>query len=92
MLYWQDDQGRRARQEFAAVIVNSKGQVSINPQTFADWLAGTARDEECSADRERAAALLKNGVAALEKRLERVSNDSIHPENIQLTGCGWVRE
>jgi len=91
MLRWQDDQGRRIRQEFAAVLVGAAGQADINPQVLSDWLLEPARDGNRTSDREHAANLHRLGMSTLESRLDRVSNERVHPENIELVACAWVQ-
>ena len=40
VLRWQDERGRRMRQEFAVVMLNSSGKATINPSDINEWMLG----------------------------------------------------
>lgn len=90
MLRWQNDQGRRMRQEFTATVVNSSGQVATNSVIVSEWLLQPAVDGTHLGSRERAKEVLKIAVSAMETRLGRVANDDLHPENRQLINSAWI--
>lgn len=90
MLRWQNDQGRRMRQEFTATLVNSAGQVAINTSAMSDWLLQPALDEDKIGSKDIAKKLLQTAVAAMEMRLAKVANDDLHPENRQLINSAWI--
>jgi len=90
MLRWQNDQGRRMRQEFTATVVDDVGRVTTNSVAVSDWLLQTAVDGSHLGSRERAKEILKIAVSAMESRLGRVANDDLHPENRQLINSAWV--
>lgn len=90
MLRWQNDQGRRMRQEFTATLVNSAGQIVTNTSVMSDWLLQPALDGDKTGSREHAKILLKTAIAAMEMRLGKVANDDLHPENRQLINSAWI--
>jgi len=90
MLRWQNDQGRRMRQEFTALIVNQAGQVATNTSSVSDWLVNHADDREVLGNRERAKEALQSATGAMDTRLGKVANDDLHPESRQLINCAWI--
>ena len=90
MLRWQNDQGRRMRQEFTATVVNSSGRVATNSVAVSNWLLQPAVDGTHLGSRERAKEVLQIAISAMEARLGRVANDDLHPENRQLINSAWV--
>jgi superfamily II DNA or RNA helicase len=89
MLRWQNDQGRRMRQEFAVALVREDGRVESNPTVFSDWLLQPAQDVP-GADREAAERLWGLAEASLDQRLGAVSNADLHPEGRQPLSAAWL--
>lgn len=89
MLRWQDDRGRRIRQEFSIAVINQAGRCTTNPAAAGAWLMEPAHEGAAPGSRERAQTLLKIAGAALDQRLAAVSTDVVHPEGNQLIGCAW---
>jgi len=89
MLRWQNDQGMRMRQEFTAVEVDMEGDAALNPERFSRWLLEPASAGDPPGGRTEGERLLAAGRGALERRLARVSNRDLHPENLQLVTAGW---
>ena len=89
MLRWQNDQGRRMRQEFTAFSVSGAHHVACNPPTFAEWLLHPAVDVGVSFDRDEARQVRAIAYDAMEDRLAAVSNADLHPENRQWVSAAW---
>lgn len=90
ILRWQNDQGRRMRQEFTSILVNSSGQVATNISAVSDWLLHPASDGSKIGNKDRATVLLNAAISSMEMRLGKVANDDLHPENRQLINSAWI--
>jgi len=89
ILRWQNDQGMRMRQEFAAFIITKAGMVETNPEVFSQWLLEYAKDGDFVGDRKQARNHINIAISAMDQRLSEISNIDIHPENRQLICAGW---
>lgn len=90
VLRWQDNHGKRMRQEFIAIQVHSDGETEVNSDAVNQWLLSEAQDGPSDVfDQSTAKKLYESAKAATEKRLEVISNPSLHPENRQWIGAGW---
>ena len=89
MLRWQNDQGRRMRQEFTALVVDPSNEIECNPGKFASWLLNPATDAIVTFDKEGARAVRGSLYDAMENRLAEVSNVDLHPENRQWVSAAW---
>ena len=92
VLRWQNEQGRRMRQEFAMVSMDEGTVVEMNPKQVADWLTARAEDGAglpAASDTKR---WLDVAQQAMERRLADVSNTDLHPENRQWTAAAWRGE
>lgn len=89
-LRWQNDQGARMREELAVVAVDSRGQVSMNPKSFTDWLLQPAEDanevEQHEMDPQR---LVQDVERVADTQLSIGSNRHLHPENRQWRSAAW---
>jgi superfamily II DNA or RNA helicase len=84
VLRWQDDAGRRLRQEFLAVMVDPRGTPVSNGKAFSDWLLTPVENQEPRVDRpeERAAAV--EVIDAVHQRLLAERSDAtLQPENAE---------
>lgn len=92
ILRWQNDQGRRMRQELTLVSVGADGNCLVNDESVSAWLARPAAEarEGATIEREEAKRLLERAREAMDRRLGRVSNLDLHPEGLELVaaGCG----
>ena len=89
VLRWQNEQGRRMRQEFAMVSIFEGTAAEMNPKELADWLTAPAEDGaglHAASDTER---WLHTAQQAMERRLADMSNADLHPEN-RAVDCGCV--
>ena len=90
MLRWQNDQGVRMRQEFAAFLITN-GSCTRNPKGFSEWLKHPATDGQPPVgQRETTQKHYKVAVNAMDSRLDEMSNMDLHPENRQLVTGGFV--
>jgi hypothetical protein len=90
-LRWQNDQGSRRRQEYTAFAVSGDGEVTINPETFSNWLKQPAETGQVSVDRERNKTWFTAAETAADQRLAEVSNQNLHPENNQWVSGAWIQ-
>jgi len=89
ILRWQNDQGMRMREEFAALVVDAQGKPKLNPPEFSQWLLQLASDGGRFPGQTRARELLDSMTTALDTRLSQISNVHLHPENRQLVASLW---
>lgn len=92
LLRWQSEQGQRLRQEYTVFGVSSDGKVSLNPESFSEWLKQPALTGDVQVDREQNKSWLEAMEQLADKRLAEVSNMHLHPENKQWLSGGWVQE
>ncbi len=90
LLRWQNDQGQRLRQEYTAYKIAVDGQVTVNPQTFSEWLKQPAATGDVTIDREQNRSWFEAAEGAVDRRLAEVSNQHLHPENNQWVSGAWV--
>jgi len=91
MLRWQNDQGARMRDEYAAALVRANGEVQTNPPELIDWLLHFADDgADVAVDRNIAKQLRMKAYEAFDARLAEISNADLHPESRQLINAGWM--
>ena len=92
ILRWQNDQGNRLRQELAVYLVNSHGKLDINPKSFSDWLKTEATTGSIEPpDRMVNMGLFDKAEGVANQRLSEVSNEYLHPENLQWVSAGWLQ-
>ena len=89
MLRWQNDQGLRMRQEYTVIATVAPKTAITNPKAFSDWLLIPATDAGGEIERTQAKQIVENVENALDKRLAKVCNASLHPENRQLVAAAW---
>jgi len=95
MLRWQDDRGRRRREEFAAISINEAGDCQSNPTAFSDWLMSESNDGSVTDANTDAATWLSSAHARCDERLGDRSTAFLHPESVELLGAcavGALRE
>ncbi|MDZ7753029.1 MAG: helicase-related protein [Gammaproteobacteria bacterium] len=90
ILRWQNEQGRRMRQEFFAARVLDDGTVEENADAFSRWLLSPASGGTMLPEGETAKTWLKAARNAAELRLGRLSNKDLHPESRQWLSGGWL--
>lgn len=93
MLRWQNDQGARMREEYAAALIQANNEVQTNPSSLLDWLLHPAKDgEESVVNRDEAKRLRLKAFQAFDSRLAEISNADLHPESRQLVNAGWINK
>jgi hypothetical protein len=90
LLRWQNDQGRRMRQEFTAYEVGADGKVETNPDAFGEWLKQPASTGQVASSKEHNQVWFKTAEQAADQRLADVSNQHLHPENNQWVSAAWL--
>lgn len=89
MLRWQNEQGRRMRQEFTAFRINEALEVDCNPSEFSTWLLQPAKDAPAKPMREETRTLRDRVYSSMDARFDEVRNVDLHPENRQWISGGW---
>lgn len=89
ILRWQNDQGRRMRQEYTVARVSENGHIDVNPQEFADWLLRWAVDGDTLPDRATTRNWFQAAESVTDRRLGSISNIDLYPENRQWVSGGW---
>jgi superfamily II DNA or RNA helicase len=92
LLRWQNDQGQRMRQEYTVFGLDDKGQVTVNPEAFSEWLKQPAETGETSISKEQNKKWFTAAEQAADKRLAEVSNQHLHPENNQWVSGAWLEQ
>ncbi len=91
ILRWQNDQGKRMRQEYSAFLIDCAGAVEENPDSFSQWLKKPAIEAEAvSVEMASMKKLHKTNLRSINKRLSEVSNVDLHPESYQLVSGALV--
>ncbi|SOC01033.1 SNF2 domain-containing protein [Alloalcanivorax xenomutans] len=86
---WQNDRGRRARQELAMVAVEN-GNASLNPPWFSEWLMQPCPPSECEdTDKAQRKASLQLASERMEKFLAAQSSETLLPDQMQWISAGW---
>lgn len=88
-LRWQNEQGRRMRQEFVMVNIDDQGSVAINPASISDWLGDSGVDGAGLPAQSSTKVWLDAAKQALDRRLLEVSNTDLHPENREWAAAAW---
>ena len=89
ILYWQNDQGIRMRQEYFSFLADANGVVETNSDMFSKWLQSSAKDGKVLFDRETAKKYFSAFRNEIDNRLSKVSNVDLHPDNFQLIGAAY---
>ncbi|EPF5451849.1 DEAD/DEAH box helicase [Pseudomonas aeruginosa] len=89
MLRWQGPQGKRMRQEFAAIQVND-GKAKLNPAKASQWLLTPAEHSPQSPDTDTSKLLFKVAEEMANQRLANASNRYLIPENLDWASAGWT--
>ena len=92
LLRWQNEQGRRMRQEFAMITIKDNGDAELNPESVAEWLKRPCTDLDALPAELAARDWLTEAQRALDSRLAEVSNADLHPENREWVAAGWRAE
>jgi len=89
---WQNDQGRRSRQEYLVVGVKDEKTWVVNPLEFSNLLLEHQEDGILSLDIMENSKIYRAFCdSVFDDRLAEISNVSLHPENRQLISASWVQ-
>jgi hypothetical protein len=89
---WQNDQGRRSRQEYLVVGVKDEQTWVVNPLEFSNLLLERQEDGILSLDIMENSKIYRSLCdSVFDDRLAEISNVSLHPENRQLISASWVQ-
>jgi len=91
ILRWQNDHGRRMRQEFAGVIIRPDSLPSINSQELADWLLEKKESAVIEQNIELGKNIYSQTESVLDKRLGELSNRHLHPDSIEIVAMSWCK-
>lgn len=89
VLRWQNDQGRRIRQEFSAFSVEHDGKVVLNKGDFGLWLMNPSPEGSRLIEREACINYFEKLEHAADDRLAKLANRDLHPENKEWVSAGW---
>ncbi|GGQ22799.1 helicase-related protein [Shewanella litoralis] len=92
ILRWQDNHGRRMRQEFAAVCLDAQGNSQINSAIISDWLLVSKQlnAEFNTSERDSNELNYKMAEKAVFKRLASLSTKKLIPDGVQWISGAWV--
>ena len=91
ILRWQNDQGKKMRQEYNAFLIDDSGAVEKNPNSFSLWLKDPAAETEAvNVEIANMKKLQKIYVQSINSRLSEVSNVDLHPESYQLVSGALI--
>ncbi len=90
ILRWQNDQGKRMRQEYVACLVKKDGFVGTNPEEFVNWLKTPVSEGTMVGEKEEGQEIVETAISSMDGRLAEISNVDLHPENRQLIAAGWA--
>lgn len=85
ILSWQNDQGKRMRQEYSVAVINDDGMIELNPLDYSEWLKSPAKDgDQCDIDGKSRKILYDTALSAFDCKMGETSNSNLHPENCRL--------
>ena len=90
MLRWQDDSGRRRREEFAVVGIDKSGKCTSNPPAFVDWLLAEQDETDLDVPDVNASECLSLAYHHYNDHLGERSTAYMHPETIELLSAAAV--
>ena len=85
---WQNDRGRRARQELAVVGVEN-GVVTLNPAWFGQWLIGSkAPCTGVETEKQGRKTILEHASKRIEQFIAKQSTQALLPDQMQWISAG----
>lgn len=91
MLRWQDERGRRIRQEFLAVVTDHDGRLKANPPELVSRLLEPLETLHWQVGRESTREAHASIDTFIDTQLARKSNVSLHPENREWLAAAWCQ-
>ena len=89
VLRWQNEQGKRMRQEFAMVSMLTNTAAEMNPQKITDWFMNPAKDGVNVPENDTTKCCADTAQQTMDDRLAAISNMHLHPENLQWVAAAW---
>ncbi|MDC0174881.1 helicase-related protein [Pseudomonadales bacterium] len=92
VLRWQDDRGRRMRQEFAAISLDEKNRARTNSSEFSDWLLKhkSSIRPNTTLNRKANDGLYEIAEQGAFERLGSKATNKLVPDGIQWVSGAWV--
>lgn len=84
VLRWQDEAGRRLREELVAIAHDEDGGESKNPKAFMDWLLEPARDATPDMDRPALHARSQQVATTLDGWLAEGATKVLQPDSVEV--------
>lgn len=85
ILRWQSNHGIRMRQDFLVLELHADGRAELNPERVSRWLLQESQPGRSDLSPQAAKQFYAQAESVGEKRLARLANNDLHPENRQ-----WV--
>ncbi|MAS24461.1 MAG: helicase [Oceanospirillaceae bacterium] len=88
-LRWQNDCGKRQKQEFITWVIQSDGSIKINPSELYELTAVPLANGTYSSTSEKNKQTIIRFQQAAGRRLTELSNNWLQPDNVELISAGW---
>ena len=89
ILRWQNDQGVRLREDFAAVLLDENGEAQVNPAALTRWLRDGTGDADIDAESTSTRSWLETSWSVLDERLAESATRDLHPEGMEMITGAW---
>jgi len=93
ILRWQDEQGRRIKQEYNVWLLKDFDNIEHNSSAFSDWLLAnqtTNEFSEISFDKKLIQNVLDTFNEKIEERLTSLSSKNLFPESFENISAGYI--
>ena len=91
-LRWQNEHGKRQRQEFSTWLINTNGSAKVNPPELSELVSVPISNGIYCSSKEKNQALYQQANQLAQRRLGEVSNQWLMPNNIEFVNAGWLSE
>lgn len=88
-LRWQNDCGKRQKQEFITWVIQPDGSIKLTPKTLHELTATPLVNGIYSSTLEKNKQTMAQFQQAAGKRLAELSNNWLQPDNVELISAGW---
>ena len=89
-LRWQNEYGKRQRQEFSTWLIDANGSAKSNPDSLSKLTAAPLSSGIYNSTKEQNQALYQLANKFAQQRLGKVSNQWLMPESIEFLNAGWL--
>lgn len=92
VLRWQDERGRRMRQEFAVLSIDAQGNSQANHNHVSEWLLNKQQEsvQAATPDRAKNEQYYQQAEQKVFTRLASLSTKKLIPDGIQWVSGAWV--